>query len=59
MKVLSTAEVCQITGRPYSTIYRWWKIKKVFPKPILHHERAVGWRQEDVAEWMRGKQPMR
>ncbi|RZD21563.1 AlpA family phage regulatory protein [Pseudoalteromonas sp. MEBiC 03485] len=34
-----------------STIWRWCR-SGVFPKPVQLGPRAIGWRYEDVQEWL-------
>lgn len=50
-KVLRLPEVIEITGLGRSTIYA--KVSRGnFPSPIKLGERAVGWIDSDVYEWI-------
>ena len=53
-KVLRLPEVIEITGLGRSTIYA--KVSRGnFPSPIKLGERAVGWIDSDVYEWISAK----
>lgn len=53
-KVLRLPEVIEITGLGRSTIYA--KVSRgSFPSPIKLGERAVGWIDSDVYEWISAK----
>lgn len=53
-KVLRLPEVIKITGLGRSTIYA--KVSRgSFPSPIKLGERAVGWIDSDVYEWISAK----
>ena len=53
-KVLRLPEVIEITGLGRSTIYA--KVsRRDFPSPIKLGERAVGWIDSDVYEWISAK----
>jgi prophage regulatory protein len=53
-KVLRLPEVIEITGLGRSTIYA--KVSRGnFPRPIKLGERAVGWIDSDVYEWISAK----
>ena len=54
MKLLSTHEVTNIIGRSPTTLRRWWK-SGAFPKPIVHNQRALGWSEVDVQDWLNNK----
>lgn len=50
-KILRLPEVMKIIGLRRSTIYR--KISEgSFPRPIPLGERAVGWIESDIQEWI-------
>lgn len=55
-KILRLEKVMEITGISKSTIYR--RIRKAeFPKSVRlggEGTRAVGWRDEDVEDWLSG-----
>jgi predicted DNA-binding transcriptional regulator AlpA len=53
MKLLSIKEVTKIINRSETTLYRWWKIKGFFPKPIIYNGRAVAWTEEAVQQWIK------
>lgn len=60
---LRLPEVCKITGLHRSMIYRM-QAEKRFPQRIKLTERAVGWLEREVQEWLaqriensRGKPP--
>lgn len=46
--------VMHMTGLGRSTIYRMIA-KKQFPGPIRLSDRAVAWRQVDLAAWIEGR----
>ena len=53
-KILRLPEVIEITGLGRSTIYA--KVsRRDFPRPIKLGERAVGWIDSDVYEWISAK----
>jgi prophage regulatory protein len=48
--IIRRADLEKVTGLPRSTLYA--KIAKgEFPKPIKLSERAVGWLEQDIADW--------
>ncbi|MCL1040781.1 MULTISPECIES: helix-turn-helix transcriptional regulator [Shewanella] len=51
MKVLRLRDVIQLTGLARSTIYDYIA-KKQFPKPIDLGERAVGWLEHEIQDWI-------
>ena len=50
-KILRLPEVRQVTGISRSSLYRLMA-KGLFPAPVQISERAVGWREEEVMEWI-------
>lgn len=54
-KIYRAKAVCERTGLPYSTLYAKMLINE-FPRPIKLGRRAVGWRSEDIEEWLRKMQ---
>jgi prophage regulatory protein len=51
-RILRIRSVLQITGLTRSTLYR--KIQRgQFPSQIKISERCAGWRESEVAAWMR------
>ena len=53
-KVLRLPSVKELTGLSRSTIYL--RIKKdEFPKPISLGDRAVGWLEKDIEDWLEQK----
>lgn len=54
MKFLNSAEVTQKTT--LSRVQVWRMVRKnEFPSPVEITEGRVGWVQEEVEEWMRGR----
>lgn len=51
MKIIRLKEVVSITSLARSTIYRYVG-QGVFPKPISLGDRAVGWVESEVNEWI-------
>lgn len=54
INVLRLPEVKKMTGLSRSSIYAM-VANKSFPKPIKLGERAVGWLETEVAEWIASK----
>ena len=54
INVLRLPEVKKMTGLSRSSIYAM-VANKSFPKPIKLGERAVGWLETEVAEWIANK----
>jgi prophage regulatory protein len=54
-KIYRAKAVCERTGLHYSTLYAKMLINE-FPRPIKLGRRAVGWRSEDIEEWLRKMQ---
>ena len=51
-KILKIRDVVLVTGMCKTLVYRKMK-EGDFPKPVRLSERSVGWREEDVDEWIR------
>ncbi|MCT7943144.1 helix-turn-helix transcriptional regulator [Shewanella holmiensis] len=51
MKVLRLKEVMRLTGLARSTVYDYIA-KKQFPKPIILGQRAVGWLEHEIQDWI-------
>ncbi len=51
---LRRQEVEKVTGLSRSTIYSQMK-EGVFPKPVKIGKRSVGWLEEEILDWRRGK----
>jgi len=45
----------QVTGLSRSTLYAMMA-DGAFPKPVKLGKRAVGWREEDVSEWLESRE---
>lgn len=54
LTLLRLPMVMHMTGLGRSTIYRMIA-KKQFPVPVRLAERAVAWRQADLAAWIEGR----
>ena len=54
MKILRRQKVEEITGLSRSTIYALIQ-ENSFPKPIKLSARAVGWSDEAVQTWLKGR----
>ena len=50
-KIIRLPEVRSVTGLSRSTIYRR-VAQGEFPAPVQISERAVGWREDEVMEWI-------
>jgi prophage regulatory protein len=50
LRILRLPTVMRVTGLGRSTIYRMIAGDK-FPRPVRIGERAVAWRESDVADW--------
>ena len=44
----------EMLGISRSTIYRMMKVGE-FPRPTKLGRRAVGWREDEIEQWLRGK----
>ncbi|MGC6498957.1 MAG: helix-turn-helix transcriptional regulator [Henriciella sp.] len=49
--ILRRPEVERITGVKTSTLYEWMS-KGTFPRPVRLGQRAVGWRKDDIDNWL-------
>jgi prophage regulatory protein len=52
--VLRMPEVVKKTGLSPATIWRWVKADK-FPKPFKITERATGWFEHELDEWLQAR----
>lgn len=50
-RILRLPAVCEKSGLARSTIYRLMETGK-FPRAIKLSERAIGWREEDIEQWL-------
>lgn len=50
-RLLTYQDLCDMLNRKRNTIWSWVKSGK-FPEPVRVHGRAVGWKQEDIAQWL-------
>ena len=50
-KIYRVKEVCVMTGLPLSTLYAKM-LNKEFPRPIKLGRRAVGWKSNEVNNWL-------
>jgi predicted DNA-binding transcriptional regulator AlpA len=57
-RLIRIAEVLQICGLSRATLYREIKAKE-FPAPLKLSARSVGWRQEEVMEWVASRVTLR
>lgn len=51
-KILTYADITEITGRSYKTIWVWWSKDGTFPQPIKRAGRVIGWRESAVKDWI-------
>lgn len=58
MRIIRINDVISTTGLGRSTIYKYIESGE-FPKPIPLGERAVGWIEEEVLEWIESKIQLR
>ena len=54
-RFLTRKEVLAITGRSNPTLWRWTKAG-TFPKPYKLGENSVGWKDDEVKEWVSSRQ---
>lgn len=54
MKYLRTRDVLKLLNISRSTLFRLEK-KGLFPKRIKIGDRAIGWIEKEVSEWMKKK----
>jgi len=50
-KIYRVKEVCGMTGLPLSTLYAKM-LNKEFPRPAKLGRRAVGWKSNEVNNWL-------
>ena len=50
-KIYRVKEVCGMTGLPLSTLHAKM-LNKEFPRPIKLGRRAVGWKSNEVNNWL-------
>ena len=50
-RILRIGDVLRLTGVCRTTIWRWSRTGK-FPAPIRLGSRHIGWRAEEVEEWV-------
>lgn len=50
-RLIRRAEVCDRTGLPVSTLYRYMA-NGTFPKPVKIGEKSVAWVEDDVDGWI-------
>ena len=55
-RILRLPAVMERTGLKRSTLYDWMR-QGTFPQPIKLGERAVGWPESAVAEWIASRTP--
>lgn len=51
-RLLTVKEVSAIMGRSPKTLWRWWKVEKRFPVPIMSRNRALGWRESQIEHFL-------
>lgn len=54
-RIVRLPEAVNITGLGRGSIYRLMKLGK-FPRQIKLSERAIGWRESDLAAWLESRQ---
>ncbi len=50
-KLVTYQELCSMLNRNYRTIWAWCK-KGVFPQPVKVLGRTIGWKRQDVEQWL-------
>ena len=50
-RIMRRPEVLKTVGVATSTLYGWMSTGQ-FPRPVRLGPKAVGWRSEDVAQWI-------
>ncbi|MFA0349672.1 helix-turn-helix transcriptional regulator [Vibrio sp. 10N.222.55.C6] len=50
-KLITYAQLCEQLNRNYKTIHGWVRAGK-FPQPVRLNGRTVGWKQDDVEQWI-------
>jgi prophage regulatory protein len=54
-KILRRPDVEERTGLSRSTLYQWMK-EGTFPKPVALGARLVGWRENEIDEWLAARE---
>jgi len=54
MKIYRLTQVMDCTGLGRSTVYKYIA-EGLFPKPIQLGERAVGWLESEVTDWIKAR----
>lgn len=54
MKILRLPQVLALTGLPKSTLYLYIK-NKTFPAQVKLGPKIVGWVEDEVVDWIRGR----
>jgi len=54
MKIIRLKQVMETTGLARSTIYKYITAG-TFPKPVPLGGKSVGWVDEEIQEWVKGK----
>lgn len=54
-KFLTRKEILEITGKSNPTVWRWTKAG-TFPKPYKLGERSVGWKDNEIQEWIASRE---
>ena len=54
MRILRKPEVLKLIGLSAPTLWRLQR-KRLFPQPVRLTNRAVGWKEEEVAEWVESR----
>tara|TARA_R110001583_G_scaffold19264_1_gene75573 strand:+ start:1437 stop:1619 length:183 start_codon:yes stop_codon:yes gene_type:complete len=49
--IIRPAELAELLGVSQTTVWRWRK-QKILQEPIKLGSRLVGWRKEDIDEWL-------
>jgi prophage regulatory protein len=57
-KIIRLPTVHEMTGLPTSTIYYYIK-NKSFPAPVSLGARSVGWRSDEIDDWIQTRQSTR
>ena len=58
-KLISMEEMMERFNRSYFTIRRWYKIKKILPKPIEIEGMVLGWDPQEVEDWLQAAKERR
>ena len=58
-KLISMEEMMKRFNRSYFTIRRWYKIKKILPRPIEIEGMVLGWDPAEVEEWLQAAKERR